>query len=373
MADAHRNFAYSTVKGTNQGDTSNPGTGTTLTVQNGDGLKFPPVPFNATVWPTATQPLSTNAEVIRVTDIDGDTMTIVRQQESSSSRSVIVGDQIAATITNKTLTDAEAPLTYWAPVHIAGVGQTGLQTMGNTAVASNNSMFVFPVTVAPGLQFNQILIGNSLSMVTSTVAASHTYSSLFGIYSMNGNTALNLISSNSFEIEESMSSRSLTWNWPTTTATSGYGYGTGFAGAAVTGTQQQASYISGTRIIGLQFGGNMTLTGGVYYLGFLSFRSTANSRSTYGLSLAGIVGQPLHPINRVAGSLMPIGSASSDWQANNANQTAWFGRNIVGLITRTALYGGNAIPSTIALTELGTTGGAGSTASILPAVTFVST
>jgi len=373
MADAHKNFAYSTIKGTNQGDTTNPGTGTTLTVQAGTGAKFPPVPFNATVWPAGVQPLSSNAEIVRVTAINDDTFTIVRQQESSSSHSIIVDDQIAATITNKTLTDAEAPLTYWAPVHIAGVGQTGLQTMGNTLVATNNSMFVFPVTVPPNLQFNQILIGNSLSMVTSTLAASNTYSSLFGIYSMNENTALNLISSNSFSIRESLSSVSLTWNWPTTTATSGYGTGSQFAGAAVTGTAQQSSYISGRRVVGLQFGGNMTLTGGVYYLGLLSYKSTANSRSTYGLSLAGIVGQPSNPINMVSGSLMPFGSASSDWAANNANQTAWFGRNIVGLITRTALYGGNALPSTIALTELGTTGGAGSTATILPAVTFVST
>jgi hypothetical protein len=369
MADAHKNFAYSTIRGTNQGDTTNPGTGTTLTVQAGDGTKFPPVPFNATVWPNGVQPLSTNAEIVRVTDIDMDTFTIVRQQESSSSHSVIVGDQIAATITNKTLTDAEAPLTIWSPVHIAGVAQTGLQTLGKTAQIGTNSLYVFPVTVPPNLQFNQILLGNSISLISTTnSSAANTNYSYYGLYSLNARTALNLISSSSFSIKETLSSRSYTISYPVSTATSGWSYAT----TSYSTSGQMSSFVSGSRMVGLHFGGNLTLTGGHYYVGILSLRSTQNVNSL-GLSLAGIVGQPINPINQVAGSLMPFGSASSDWQANNTDITAWWGRIPNGLVTRTALYAGNAIPSTIAITEFGTTGGAGSTATILPAVTFVST
>src|SRR6185369_15847094 len=98
MAYAHKNFAYSTVAGTDEGNTSNPGSGgTSLRVQRGDAVRFPPPPFNATVWPAASQPTSSNAEIVQVTDIQNDVLTIARTQEGSSARTIVVGDQIAAT------------------------------------------------------------------------------------------------------------------------------------------------------------------------------------------------------------------------------------------------------------------------------------
>src|SRR5206468_2357178 len=58
-------------------------------------------------WPAGDQPLVTNAEIVRVTAISGDTLTITRTQEGTTARAILVGDQIAATITAKVLTDAE--------------------------------------------------------------------------------------------------------------------------------------------------------------------------------------------------------------------------------------------------------------------------
>lgn len=104
MADDHENFAYSTVATA----PSPPSSGTSLIVQAGEGALFPTPPFNATIWPSGSQPLASNAEIVRVTNIATDTLTIVRQQEGTSARTVLVGDQIAATITDKTLADAEA-------------------------------------------------------------------------------------------------------------------------------------------------------------------------------------------------------------------------------------------------------------------------
>jgi hypothetical protein len=101
--DAHKNFAYSTVATAPSPAT----TGTSLIVASGDGAKFPAVPFNCTVWPAGEQPSTANAEIVRVTNISSDTLTIDREEEGSSARTVIAGDQIAATITAKTLTDAE--------------------------------------------------------------------------------------------------------------------------------------------------------------------------------------------------------------------------------------------------------------------------
>mgnify|MGYP000033994717 CR=1 FL=1 len=114
MPDLHKNFAYSVVATAPSPASS----GTSLVVTAGEGALFPTVPFNATIWPTATQPISTNAEIVRVTAIATDTLTIIRAQESSSARTVIVGDQIAATITNKTLTDAENAMSVALGAHI---------------------------------------------------------------------------------------------------------------------------------------------------------------------------------------------------------------------------------------------------------------
>jgi hypothetical protein len=106
MPDPHKNFAYSTVATAPSPATS----GTSLVVASGDGSKFPTTPFNAIIWPTSAQPTTANAEIVRVTAIATDTLTITRAQESSSARTVVVGDQIAAVITAKTLTDAEIQL-----------------------------------------------------------------------------------------------------------------------------------------------------------------------------------------------------------------------------------------------------------------------
>lgn len=104
MPDSHANLAYSLVATAPSPASS----GTSLVVTAAQGSRFPAVPFNATIWPIGTIPTPANAEIVRVTAISTDTLTITRAQESSSARSVIVGDQIAATVTAKTLTDFES-------------------------------------------------------------------------------------------------------------------------------------------------------------------------------------------------------------------------------------------------------------------------
>jgi hypothetical protein len=106
MADAHKNFAYSLVATAPSPAT----TGTSLIVTAAQGALFPAVPFNLTVWPALSQPFSTNAEIVTVTAIATDTFTIVRQAEGTSARTIIIGDQVAATITQRTLNDGEGEL-----------------------------------------------------------------------------------------------------------------------------------------------------------------------------------------------------------------------------------------------------------------------
>lgn len=140
MVDAHTNFAYSTVATAPTPASS----GTSLVVAAGEGALFPAVPFNATVWPAGANPLTSNAEIVRVTNISTDTFTITRTQESTSARSIVVGDQIAATVTAKTLTDVESgvvTLGRSALVYrytVAGSDKASIDTGVDTADAGDN-------------------------------------------------------------------------------------------------------------------------------------------------------------------------------------------------------------------------------------------
>lgn len=71
--------------------------GTSLAVTAGQGSRFGTPPFNAIIFPAGSQPSSSNAEIVLVTAIANDTLTITRAQSGSSPRSIVVGDQIAAT------------------------------------------------------------------------------------------------------------------------------------------------------------------------------------------------------------------------------------------------------------------------------------
>jgi hypothetical protein len=102
--DAHKNFAASTVLT----PPSPPSSGLSLTLAAAGATKFPATPFNATVWPAGVGPNSGNAEIIRVTGIAGDVLTILRAQEGTSARTILVGDNIANTITAKVITDIES-------------------------------------------------------------------------------------------------------------------------------------------------------------------------------------------------------------------------------------------------------------------------
>jgi hypothetical protein len=92
-------------------------TGTTVTVATGHGARFPATTsrYMVVIWPAASSPDPTNAEVCAVTGITGDTLTIVRAQEGSTARSVTVGDQIMMTVTagDMRLRDALASYPLW--------------------------------------------------------------------------------------------------------------------------------------------------------------------------------------------------------------------------------------------------------------------
>ena len=90
--DAHGNFGISYVSV----PPSPAASGTSLKLRPGDIATFPsPPPFNIAVWPLNTVATRhCTAEVIRVTAVSGDTLTVLRKQEGECcSDSIVAGDQ----------------------------------------------------------------------------------------------------------------------------------------------------------------------------------------------------------------------------------------------------------------------------------------
>jgi hypothetical protein len=83
--DSHANLAASLVAVAPSPASS----GTSLTVTAGQGALFPAAPFNCIVCPANTMPSTTNAEIVRVTNVAGDVFTISRHQEGTSARSIL--------------------------------------------------------------------------------------------------------------------------------------------------------------------------------------------------------------------------------------------------------------------------------------------
>ncbi len=75
-----------------------PTAGVALTVTTGEGARFPATPFYATVHPSTQVPTLDNAEVVQVTNIATDVLTIVRAQYSTTAQSIVVGYRISASI-----------------------------------------------------------------------------------------------------------------------------------------------------------------------------------------------------------------------------------------------------------------------------------
>ena len=179
MADAHANFAYSTIATAPSPATS----GTSLFVASGYGTKFPAVPFNATIWPTGVQPSSTNAEIVRVTNISTDTFTITRTQESTSARTVVIGDQIAATITNKTFADLENV------VAVTAVTFQNRQFAASSVVPpGQNSVWLAPFRIPNGIYVSAsslVFMESFTGTFTSNVAATWAQTLRWAIYSNN--------------------------------------------------------------------------------------------------------------------------------------------------------------------------------------------
>lgn len=274
--DAHKNFAYSTVATAPSPASS----GTSLVVAAGQGALFPAVPFNATVWPAGAQPTTTNAEVVRVTAISTDTLTIIRQQEGTSARSVVVGDQIANTSTVKVFTDIEAgePMAFFENIY----GAQNLAVLGNITVSSKRPL-LYPFWMEGSL--SQLRSLGILISRSNTSNSAQTLNITGGIafYSATNSTQLSLYQSETYAV-------SIT----TTSLWSGV----------------RELMIAPTNI------SSATYSGGLWWLG-LYFNGSNDSTAVMNFSIFGLT-KPTTPV----GSLFSGTNATS--ATNNTNQLFQF-------------------------------------------------
>jgi len=178
--DSHANFGYSTVRTA----PTPSATGTSLTVASAQGALFPAVPFNATVWPNGLNPLASNAEIVRVTNITGDVFTIVRHQEGTTARSIGINDQIAATITAKTLTDVETAIPastatlpdstdkrYVTDAELVVLGNTSGTNTGDQTSVSGNAGTATKLATARNISGHPFDGTADISLIASDVGA----------------------------------------------------------------------------------------------------------------------------------------------------------------------------------------------------------
>lgn len=72
--------------------------GTSLTLQTGEGSRMPATPFYATAHPPAQYPTLDTAEKIQVTNVTDDTLTIVRAQGETTAKDIEPGWRVSNTL-----------------------------------------------------------------------------------------------------------------------------------------------------------------------------------------------------------------------------------------------------------------------------------
>lgn len=206
LFDNHTNFAFSTVLTAPSPASS----GASVTLQSGDGSKFPTPPFSVTIWPIGVQPTTTNAEIARVSAISGDVLTIVRAQEGSSARTVVVGDQIAATITKGNVSNIEGYLNGTNPSGI--ILSPILRSYGgwiqdtNTWTRVSNTQFTISSTTDYSAVFTN---GTKLRCVDTTVKYFPVLNSSFSA----GTTTVNLIPNDDYALATTPMTGTTYWSY----------------------------------------------------------------------------------------------------------------------------------------------------------------
>ncbi len=118
--------------------------GTSVTLQTGEGARMPTTPFYAVAHPPSQMPTLDVAEKIQVTNVTSDTLTIVRAQGGTTAQSISAGWRISNTVfradiplTSDDLTDGTTYKQYSATEKTKLAAISGTNTGDQTTITGN--------------------------------------------------------------------------------------------------------------------------------------------------------------------------------------------------------------------------------------------
>lgn len=183
--DAIENFVATTVATAPSPAT----TGTSLVVASGTGGNFPTPPFDAVTWPSTGSPTASTAEIVRVTNIVTDTLTIVRGAQTGndsgglSNATIAVGWNIARCVMAKDLLDTQQL------IPLGNYLQSAVSTNGTSSAPVN--VMSFNIAANAVMKFECDLL---MTCATTTTTAGSQFavtapSGATGAYIVNGRVA----------------------------------------------------------------------------------------------------------------------------------------------------------------------------------------
>jgi hypothetical protein len=146
---------------------------TSITLQSGQGSKLPAAPFNLVWWNSTDYPNPANdpnVEIVRVTNISSDTITISRGQEGTSAANHNTGGKtysLVLGVTAKTISDIAAALpgTFVENEVVSGSGTSW--TLANTPVSGSVKLWGAGTRLTPGAGNDYTITGSAITTATS--------------------------------------------------------------------------------------------------------------------------------------------------------------------------------------------------------------
>jgi hypothetical protein len=157
-----------------QASTGYSSSATSIALQSGQGAKLPAAPHNLIWWNSTDYPNPANdpnVEIIRVTNIAGDTLTITRAQEgtsASSKNTVSKTYSLVLGITAKMISDLAAQTGNGVPVENEVVSGSGTSwTLANTPVSGSVKLYAGGVRITPGAGNDYTISGTAITTTAS--------------------------------------------------------------------------------------------------------------------------------------------------------------------------------------------------------------
>ena len=213
VLDATKNFLIVTVS---QGYGS---TDTSIVLNTGQGALLPTPPFNLVWWNATDYPnpaLDPNVEIVRVTAVSGDTITVIRAQENTTASTKNTPGkvyQMINAITSKMISDIDSKKSNVAASptagHLAGVdaggnvtdsgkfppsgnivGDTDVQSLSNKRIYPRQNTQTSPTSITPDKsQYDEYYVTALANAITINNATSPSVGDTFVIYLTDNGTA----------------------------------------------------------------------------------------------------------------------------------------------------------------------------------------